>query len=131
MLGTKDIEKVMIRACEELHIVPLSHIFVKDDFPEGTAERIVIHVKSQSRGDIFYKGFVEVNVVVPDDNDRADHETLGEIEKILDDAFKYDTVGEFDGETYRYGLSSMETLYEPDAHYHYVNARLLFETLNI
>ena len=131
MLGTKDIEKVMIRACEELHIVPLSHIFVKDDFPEGTAERIVIHVKSQSRGDIFYKGFVEVNVVVPDDNDHADHETLGEIEKILNDAFKYDTVGEFDGETYRYGLSSMETLHEPDAHYHYVNARLLFETLNI
>jgi len=131
MLGTKDIEKVMIRACEELHIVPLSHIFVKDDFPEGTAERIVIHVKSQSRGDIFYKGFVEVNVVVPDDNDRADHETLGEIEKVLNDAFKYDTVGEFEGETYRYGLSSMETLPEPDAHYHYVNARLLFETLNI
>ena len=65
MLGTKDIEKVMIRACEELELVPLSHIFVKDDFPEGTAERIVIHVKSQSRGDIFYKGFVEVNVVVP------------------------------------------------------------------
>ena len=121
----------MIRACEELHIVPLSHIFVKDDFPEGTAERIVIHVKSQSRGEIFYKGFVEVNVVVPDDNDRADHETLGEIEKILNDAFKYDTVGEFEGETYRYGLNSMETLHEPDAHYHYVNARLLFETLNI
>ena len=131
MLGTKDIEKVMIRACEELHIVPLSHIFVKDDFPEGTAERIVIHVKSQSRGEIFYKGFVEVNVVVPDDNDRADHETLGEIEKILNDAFKYDIVGEFEGETYRYGLNSMETLQEPDAHYHYVNARLLFETLNI
>ena len=104
---------MMIRACEELELVPLSHIFVKDDFPEGTAERIVIHVKSQSRGDIFYKGFVEVNVVVPDDNDHADHETLGEIEKVLNDAFKYDTVGEFEGETYRYGLSSMGRVRPP------------------
>ena len=121
----------MIRACEALEIVPLSHIFVADDFPDGTAERIVIHVKEQIRGDIFYKGFVEVNVVVPDDNDRADHEALGEIEQILNDAFKYDTVGEYGEDTYRYGLYSMQTLHEPDSHYHYVNARLTFETLNV
>ena len=131
MLGTKDIEKVMIKACEGLGIVPLSRIFVSDDFPEGTAERIVIHVKPQTRGDIFYKGFVEVNVVVPDEGDRAAHESLGEYERILNDAFKYDVVGEFNGETYRYGMNSICTLNEPDAHYHYVNARLTFETLNI
>ena len=131
MLGTKDIEKVMVLACKKLNIVPLSRIFVNDDFPQGMGERIVIHVKNQVRGDIFYKGFVEVNVVVPDDNDRADHEALGEVEVILDKAFKYDTVGEFNGETYRYGLYSMETLSEPDAHYHYVNAKLTFESLNI
>ena len=131
MLGNKDIEKIMIRACEALEIVPLSHIFVSDDFPEGTAERIVIHAKEQVRGDIFYKGFVEVNVVVPDDNDRADHDSLNAIERILNDAFKYDTVGEYEGETYRYGLYSMDTLYEPDSPYHYVNARLTFESLNI
>lgn len=131
MLGTKDIEKVMIRVCEGLGIVPLSRIYLPDDFPEGVSERIVIHVKNQTRGDIFYKGFVEVNAIVPDDNEKAKHERLGDIEHIFDEAFKYDTVGEYNGETYRYGLYSMETLCDQDAHYHYVNARLTFETLNI
>ena len=131
MLGTKDIEKIMVKVCEALEIVPLSLIFTDDDFPEGTRERIVIHVKQQARGDIFYRGFVEVNVVIPDDNGRADHDALGECEQILDNAFRYDTVGEFEGQTYRYGLYSMETLSKPDSHYHYVNARLTFETLNI
>ena len=131
MLGTKDIEKIIIRACEALEIVPLSHIFVSDDFPEGQSKRIVIHVKEQVRGEVFYKGFVEVNAVVPDDNGRADHETLGEIEKTFNTAFKFDIVGDYDGETYRYGLYSLETLSDPDSHYHYVNARLTFESLNI
>ena len=58
-------------------------------------------------------------------------EALGEIERILNDAFKYDTVGEYGEDTYRYGLYSMQTLHEPDSHYHYVNARLTFETLNV
>ena len=131
MLGTKDIEKVMIKACEALEIVPLSHIFVKDDFPEGMGERLVIHVKEPVRGDIFYKGFVELYVVIPDDNDRADHESLNLVEKKFDEAFRYDTCGEFDGQTYRYGLYSMSTGCEPASHYHYVNARLTFESLNI
>ena len=131
MLGTKDIEKVMIKACETLEIVPLSRIYVKDDFPEGVVDSIVIHVKRPMRGDVFYKGFVEVNAVVVDDNDKARHEDLTEIEKMLETAFRYDTVGEFEGQTYRYGLHSIETLYEPDSHYHYVNARLTFESLNI
>ena len=131
MLGSKDIEKIMIKVCEGLEIVPLSHIFTKDDFPEGVMERIVIHVKEQVRGDIFYKGFVEINVVIPDDNDRADHETLGDVEQILNEAFKYETCGEYENQTYRYGLHSLSCNHEPDAHYHYVNARLTFETLNI
>lgn len=124
---------MMVKACEGLNIVPLSSIYVKDDFPEGRVadECIVVIAKQQARGDYFYKGFVEVNVVVPDDNDRAQHERLTEIEEILNEAFKYDTVGDFQDETYRYGLYSMETLSEPDSHYHYVNARLTFESLNI
>ena len=132
-MGIKSIEKVLIRACEALDIVPLSQIFVKDDFPEGrvTDECIVIHVKAPQRGDFFYKGFVEVNAVVPDDEGRAQHERLEEIEDILIGAFKYDTVGEYEKETYRYGLYSHDIIYEPDAGYHYVNARLTFEILNI
>ena len=132
MMGIKEIEKVMIRVCESLNIVPLSHIYLPDDFPLGPAEEsIVIHVKNQMRGDIFYKGFVEVNVVVPDDNGRACHETLEDAENRMLEAFKYDVVGDYNGRTYRYGLSSTEVLNEPDSHYHFVNARLTFEILNI
>lgn len=132
-MGTKDIEKVLITACSGLGIVNLSEIYVPDDYPEGpvTSERIVIHVKRQQRGDIFYKGFVEVNAVVPDVNGRADHDRLDAVEDILVAAFKYDTCGEYDGDTYRYGLYSHEILREEDAKFHYVNARLTFEILNI
>lgn len=132
MLGTKEIELVMIRVCESLRLVPLSRIYLPDDFPEGPAETsIVIHVKKPTRGDIFYKGFVEVNVVIPDDNDRAEHELLTDAERVLEDAFKYDTCGEFKGNTYRYGLHSISVLHKPESHYHYVNAELTFESLNI
>ena len=122
----------MIEVCKGLNLVPLSEIYVPDDFPEEPAtESIVIHVKPQKRGEIFYKGFVDVNVVIPDDNDRAEHDLLTQTERLMIDTFKYDTVGEYEGNTYRYGLFSTEVLHEPDAHYHYVNTRLLFESLNI
>lgn len=119
-------------ACADLGIVPLAEIYVPDDFPEGSPnERIVIHVKESIRGDIFYKGFVEVNAVIPDDNGRARHERLEEVEKTLVDAFRYDTVGDYQGETYRYGLYSHRMFREEQSQYHYVNAKLTFEILNI
>lgn len=131
-MGIKEIEKMMIGICSELGIVPLSQIYLPDDFPEGPVDNcIVIHVKEQARGAIFYKGFVEVNVVIPDNNDRAEHALLEQVEKIMTDTFRYDTVSEYEGETYRYGLNSISVNYEPSAHYHYVNTRLLLETLNI
>lgn len=132
-MGTKAIEKVLIKACEALGLVPLSRIFVTDDFPEGNvaSDCMVIHVKQPQRGDYFYRGFVEVNFVTPDEEGRAKHARLEEAESILIRAFKYDIVGEWEGDTYRYGLYSYQTLAEPDAGYHYVNARLTFEILNI
>lgn len=130
-MGIKDIEEVLIRACEGLGIVPLSRIYVPDDYPEGTDERVVIHVKPIQRGEIFYKGFAEVNAVVPDVNGRADHARLQEVADILVNAFKYDTVGEFGNDTYRYGLYSHTVLRESEARFHYVNVRLTFEILNI
>lgn len=131
-MGTKDIEQVLITACAGLGIVPLSSIYVADDYPEGIdGERMVIRVKEQQRNPVFYTGFVEVNAVVPDVDGRADHTRLQEVENTLAEAFRYDTVTEFNGETCRYGLHSIRTLYEQDAKYHYANARLLFEILNI
>ena len=130
-MGIKDIEEVIISACEGLGIVPLDRIYVTEDFPEGVDERIVIHAKQQQRGDYFYKGFVEVNAVVPDIFGKADHARLQEIEGIFTGAFKYDTVGTHGTDTYRYGLESERILSEEKSEYHYVNARLLFEILNI
>ena len=130
-MGTKEIEQVLITACSELGIVPVSRVFTPEDYYDGVDERIVIHVKQQRRAPIFYRGFVEVNAVVPDIEGRQNHRRVQEIEEILCDAFRHDHVGDFSGETYRYGLESIQVLSEPDAHYHYVNARLLFETLNI
>lgn len=130
-MGIKDIETVLVGVCSGLGVVPLESIYVSDDFPLGTDERIVIHVKERQRGDYFYRGFAEVNAVVPDISGRANHARLQEVEDILVNAFKYDVCGDFDGETYRFGLYSHKVFREEEAKYHFVNARLLFETLNI
>lgn len=130
-MGNKEIEEVIILACVGLGGITKDDIYTSWDFPSGVSKRIVVHAKPQTRGDYFYKGFVEVNIVFPDINGRADHEALKSAEQDVWEKFRYDTVGEYGGETYRYGLESERILYEEKSEYHYINTRLLFETLNI
>lgn len=127
MISTKDIETVLVRDLSGLF--PKERIFVTDDIPDGivTEQRITVHVKKLSSAIYFNKCFVEVNWCVPDIGDSPNTPVLNEAERRL---MTFEATGEYDGTAYRYELDSTEVL-KSDLKCHYVNARLLFETLNV
>lgn len=133
MMGTKDIETVMIGAVERSGLVPLERIYLPNDFPPGkvTAERAVIFVKQNRRGPIFNEGFVEINFCVPDEGGRAAHARLQQLESEAVEHFWDDVVGDYGTTTFRYGLYSHEIGEDKELGCHYANIRLLFETLNV
>lgn len=128
MIGIKDIERILIGEAQTL-IVP-SSVFSAEDMPDGviTEERIVIICKERTMETIFDKCFVEVNWCVPNLGDAPDSERLREVERIMLGAF--DSVGEYDGTHYKYGIFS-EGVVPSELKCHYVNLRLLFEILNV
>lgn len=129
MIVSSDIANILYRDCTVFGIdrVPDGEILVG----ELKTERIVIHAKKQSPGTYWKKGFVEVNLCVPDPSkNSANSIRLGELERqaqtILDDV-----VSSYDGTTYRYGISSIGRESDAGLKCHYVNVRILFEVLNV
>lgn len=129
MIVSSDIANILYRDCKAFGI---------DRIPDGetltgeiTTERIVIHAKKQEAGTYWKKGFVEVNLCVPDSSENsANFSRLGELERqaqtLLDDV-----VSSYDGTSYRYGISSIGRELDTDLKCHYVNVRILFEVLNV
>lgn len=129
MIVTSDVGNILYRDCEAFGI----KVYQKGDIPDGevTAERVIIIPKKQSPDTYWKKGFVEVNLCVPDvDIDTANLVRLGELErqamKLLDDV-----VDSYDGSTYRYSIDSTGMEADTGLKCHYVNVRILFEVLNV
>ena len=136
MIATTDIGNILYRDCKAFGI---GEVYQKGKIPpipddpdyRLEMERIAIRTKSQIPGKYWKKGFVEVNLCVPDiEPDTANLIRLAELErkalKILDDV-----VGSYDGTTYRYSIDSIGTEADTALKCHYVNVRILFETLNV
>lgn len=128
MIVTKDIEQILVG--DLAAFMGVERIFVTDDIPEGdvTEERITVHVKELKPETYFSKCFVEVNWCVPDIVNKPNAVRLQEVERQL--VGSLESIGEYDGSTYRYEIASHKTL-KSDLHCHYVNIRLLFEILNV
>ncbi|MEG2151557.1 MAG: hypothetical protein RRY36_10105 [Bacteroidaceae bacterium] len=98
--------------------------------PDGDVktERITIKVKKPSTETYWKKCFAEVNLCVPYKNGITDTVRLTELERKASKLLE--SVGSFDGTTYRY---SVETNQEDDSSLKcdYVNCRILFEVLNV
>lgn len=101
------------------------------NIPRGeiTAPRVTIHVKAVSPQTYWRKGFAEVNVSVPDIEDRADLIALQGFEKQCYDILEY--VEEFDDNVVRFSISSTEVLEDVQFKCHFVNARVQYEILNV
>ena len=129
MIVTTDIGNILYQDCKAFGI----EVYQKGNIPDGevTTERVIIRTKSQSPSKYWKKGFVEVNLCVPDiEPDTANLIRLSEFERqamsILDDV-----VNSYDGTTYYYSIESIGMEADTALKCHYVNVRILFEVLNV
>ena len=129
MIVTTDIGNILYRDCKAfgIDIVPDGEILTG----ELKSERIVIHAKKQQPGTYWKKSFAEVNLCVPDlSENEADTIRLNGLEREANKRYD-DVVSSHDGTTYRYSIDSIGTEADTALKCHYVNARILFEVLNV
>lgn len=129
MIVTTDIGNILYRDCKAFGI----EVYQKGNIPSGevTTERVIIRTKSQTPSKYWKKGFVEVNICVPDiEPNTADLIRLSELERranvLLDDV-----ISSYDGSTYTYSIDSIGIEADTALKCHYVNVRVLFEVLNV
>ena len=136
MIGVTDIEDILVRDFSEaLGIAKTTSEPPKadDKNAEGIKkEMVVVHVKRSSEGTIFDRGFVEVNLCVPDfKSGERNRPRLQALEHMAKEMLRTAIVGEYDGTAYRYSRDSIGMEREPTLKCSYVNVRLLFEVHNI
>ncbi len=135
MITPQTIGNILYRDCKALGIEPVFVVFPGDnseEIPSGEVkeERVVIHPKSQKPGTYWRKSFNEVNILVPRISGRANRIRL---EKLEHEAMKlFDgIVGSYQNVTYSYSVDSIGTMTDDAMRCEYVNARVLFEVLNV
>lgn len=141
MITPQTIGNILRRDCKSFGIEEIYVVFEDDngkseDFPHINPDKgvenemIIIHVKRQIPSKYWKNNFNEVNICVPRIQNYSNRIRLEELErqamKILDDV-----VSSYDGTTYRYSIDSIGTEADTALKCHYVNARILFEVLNV
>ncbi len=130
MIVTTDIANILYKDCKAFGIEVYQAGNIPDEHKKLSSERVIVRTKSQSPETYWKKGFVEVNLCVPDMNGDANLIRLQELErkaqKVLDEV-----VGEYDGSNYYYLIDSIGIEADTELRCHYVNVRLLFQVLNV
>ena len=130
MIVTTDIANILYKDCKAFGIEVCQSGNIPDEDKELSSERVIIIAKSQSPEAIWKKGFVEVNLCVPDMDGKANLIRLQELERKAQEVLD-DVVGEFDGSSYYYLIDQIGTEADTALKCHYVNVRLLFQVLNV
>lgn len=130
MIVTTDIANILYKDCKALGMEVYQSGNIPDEDKELSSERVIIIAKSQSPEAIWKKGFVEVNLCVPDMDGKANLIRLQELERKAQEVLD-DVVGEFDGSSYYYQIDQIGTEADTALKCHYVNVRLLFQVLNV
>lgn len=136
MIGLTDIEDILLRDFSKYYGIRKTTSeppTVDDKKAVGiNEEMIVVHVKKQSTATYFYRGFVEVNICVPDfKSGERNRLRLQQLERMANEMLKTAIVGEYDKTAYRYSKDSIGIEKETPLKCNYVNVRLLFEVHNI
>ena len=129
MIVTTDIADILYRDCKAfgIDIVP----FGKTLTGELKDERITIHVKGQTPSKYWEKCFCEVNLCVPDlGMNIANTLRLKALERTAKGKFK-SVIGTFNGTRYLYEVDTISIEADSALKCHFVNCRLLFNTLNV
>lgn len=130
MIVTTDIANILYKDCKAFGMEVYQSGNIPDEDKELSSERVIIIAKSQSPEAIWKKGFVEVNLCVPDMDGKANLIRLQELERKAQEVLG-DVVGEFDGSSYYYLIDQIGTEADTALKCHYVNVRLLFQVLNV
>lgn len=130
MIVTTDIANILYKACEAFGIDVYQSGNIPDEHKKLSSERVIIRTKSQSSEEIWKKGFVEVNLCVPDMDGDANLIRLQQLERKAQEVLG-DVVGEYDGSNYWFTIDSIGTEADTELRCHYVNVRILFQVLNV
>ena len=130
MIVTTDIANILYKDCKAFGIEVYQAGNIPDEHKELSSERVIIRTKSQSPETYWKKGFVEVNLCVPDMDGDANLIRLQELERKAQEVLD-EVVGEYDGSNYYYLIDSIGIEADTELRCHYVNVRLLFQVLNV
>lgn len=130
MIVTTDIANILYKDCKAFGIEVYQAGNIPDEHKELSSERVIIRTKSQSPEAIWKKGFVEVNLCVPDMDGNANLIRLQELEREAQEVLD-EVVGEYDGSNYYYLIDSIGIEADTKLRCHYVNVRILFQVLNV
>lgn len=130
MIVTTDIANILYKDCKAFGIEVYQAGNIPDEHKKLSSERVIIRTKSQSPETYWKKGFVEVNLCVPDMDGDANLIRLQELERKAQEVLD-EVVGEYDGSNYYYLIDSISIEADTELRCHYVNVRLLFQVLNV
>ena len=130
MIVATDIANILYKDCKAFGIEVYQAGNIPDEHKELSSERVIIRTKSQSPEAIWKKGFVEVNLCVPDMDEDANLIRLQELERKAQEVLD-EVVGEYDGSNYYYLIDSTGIEADTELRCHYVNVRILFHVLNV
>lgn len=130
MIVTTDIANILYKDCKAFGIEVYQAGNIPDEHKKLSSERVIIRTKSQSPETYWKKGFVEVNLCVPDMDGDANLIRLQELERKAQEVLD-EVVGEYDGSNYYYLIDSIGIEADTELRCHYVNVRLLFQVLNV
>lgn len=127
MITTTDVANILVRDCGIFGL----EISQKGNIQKGELknDRITIHVKKNTTGQIWNKGFVDINFSTPDKQGIANLIRLQEFEHMAIESLE--SVGEYNNSHYRYSIYSHGLEEDSSMKCHYINVRLLFEVLNV
>lgn len=128
MITTTDIANILYRDCKSFGM----NTYQKGNIPMGevTEERVIIRTRTKTPEKYWEKGFIEVNLCVPDLKDGvANLIRLNELEREAEQKLKYSS-GAYDDTRYRYSIDTVGIESDSSLRCHYVNIKILFEILN-
>ena len=130
MIVTTDIANILYKDCKAFGMEVYQSGNIPDEDKKLSSERIIIIAKSQSPETYWKKGFVEVNLCVPDMDGDANLIRLQVLERKAQEVLN-EVVGEYDGSNYYYLIDTIGIEADTELRCHYVNVRLLFQVLNV
>lgn len=136
MITPQTIGNILYRDCKAAFGTDAVYVVMPGDnsgeIPQGevSEERIVIHIKSQKPGTYWRKSFNEVNILVPRIHNRPDRIRCEQMEHEVMEKLD-DITGQSGGVSYLYSVDTIGTMTDDALNCEYVNARILFEVLNV